>query len=56
MPHSSRQPIADIYSGPPLTDLRTFLGMLSDHYARFSPEFEGNLAWSEQATPGEELI
>jgi hypothetical protein len=38
---------------PLLTDLRTFLGMLSDHYAHFSPEFEGNLAWSEEVKPNE---
>ena len=38
---------------PALADLRTFLGMLSDYYAHFSPEFEGNLAWSEEITPGE---
>jgi hypothetical protein len=45
----------EVLEHPLLDDLRTFLGMLSDHYAHFSPEFEGNLAWSEQAIPGEEL-
>jgi siderophore synthetase component len=34
----------EVLEHPLLTDLRTFLGMLSDHYAHFSPEFEGNLA------------
>jgi hypothetical protein len=43
----------DVLEHPLLTDLRTFLGILSDHYAHFSPEFEGNLAWSEEVTPGE---
>jgi hypothetical protein len=45
----------EVLEHPLLTDLRTFLGMLSDHYAHFSPEFEGNLAWSEHIKPGEEL-
>jgi hypothetical protein len=43
----------EVLEHPALVDLRTFLGMLSDHYAHFSPEFEGNLAWSEETTPGE---
>jgi hypothetical protein len=33
---------------PLLSDLRTFLGMLSDSYAHFTPEFEGGLKWSEE--------
>jgi hypothetical protein len=45
----------EVLEHPLLTDLRTFLGMLSDHYAHFSPEFEGNLAWSEEIKPGEGL-
>lgn len=45
----------EVLEHPLLTDLRTFLGMLSDHYAHFSPEFEGNLAWSEQVKSGEGL-
>jgi hypothetical protein len=43
----------EVLEHPLLTDLRTFLGMLSDHYAHFSPEFEGNLAWTEEVTPNE---
>src|SRR5437016_6138231 len=38
-----------------LSDLRTFLGMLSDHYAHFTPEFEGNLSWSREEKPGENV-
>jgi hypothetical protein len=37
----------EVLEHPLLSDLRTFLGMLSDHYSHFSPEFEGNLQWSE---------
>jgi hypothetical protein len=43
----------EVLEHPALADLRTLLGMLSDHYAHFSPEFEGNLAWSEEITLGE---
>jgi len=43
----------DVMEHPLLADLRTFLGILSDAYAHFTPEFEGNLPWSEQMKPGE---
>jgi hypothetical protein len=39
----------DVLEHPLLADLRKFLGMISDYYAHFTPEFEGNLAWSEEA-------
>jgi hypothetical protein len=29
--------------------------MLSDSYAHFTPEFEGNLSWSEEVKPGENV-
>lgn len=45
----------EILEHPLLADLRTFLGMLSDYYAHFSPEFEGNLSWSEQVTSDDGL-
>src|ERR1039458_5995083 len=37
----------DVLEHPLLTQLRTLLGILSDSYAHFTPEFEGNLQWSE---------
>ena len=43
----------DVVAHPLLTELRTFLGMISDSDAHFTPEFEGNLQWSESVTPGE---
>jgi hypothetical protein len=43
----------EVLAHPLLTDLRTFLGMLSDSDAHFTPEFEGNLQWEERVTPGE---
>jgi hypothetical protein len=45
----------DVLSHPLLTELRTFLGMISDSDAHFTPEFEGNLQWSESVTPGEDV-
>jgi hypothetical protein len=42
----------DVLEHPLLTELRTFLGILSDSYAHFSPEFEGNLRWAEEVDPG----
>jgi hypothetical protein len=45
----------EVLEHPLLSDLRTFLGIISDSYAHFTPEFEGNLAWSEEARPGESL-
>ena len=45
----------DVLAHPLLTDLRTFLGMISDSDAHFTPEFEGNLQWSESVTPGDTL-
>lgn len=45
----------DVLSHPLLTELRTFLGILSDSDAHFTPEFEGNLQWSESVTPGEDV-
>jgi hypothetical protein len=43
----------DVLSHPLLADLRTCLGVLSDTDAHFTPEFEGNLPWSEEIRPGE---
>jgi hypothetical protein len=43
----------DVMEHPLLAELRTFLGMLSDAYAHFTPEFEGNLRWSEEMKPGQ---
>src|ERR1039457_2699595 len=43
----------DVIQHPLLAELRTFLGMLSDAYAHFTPEFEGNLRWSEEMKPGQ---
>lgn len=43
----------DVIEHPLLTELRTFLGMLSDAYAHFTPEFEGNLRWSEEMKLGD---
>jgi hypothetical protein len=43
----------EILEHPLLSDLRTFLGMVSDYYAHFTPEFQGNLAWSKEVKPGE---
>jgi len=43
----------DVIEHPLLTELRAFLGMLSDAYAHFTPEFEGSLRWSEELKPGE---
>jgi hypothetical protein len=45
----------DVLEHPLLTQLRTLLGILSDSYAHFTPEFEGNLQWSEHVTPGENV-
>jgi hypothetical protein len=43
----------EVVTHPLLTELRTFLGMISDSSAHFTPEFEGGLQWSESVTPGE---
>ena len=43
----------EVLEHPLLADLRTFVGMLSDHYAHFTPEFEGSLSWSEEVKPEE---
>lgn len=43
----------EVLSHPLLAELRTFLGVLSDTDAHFTPEFEGNLQWSEDVRPGE---
>src|SRR5262245_16908868 len=45
----------EILEHPSLSDLRSFLGLISDAYAHFTPEFEGNLAWSDEARPGDNL-
>jgi hypothetical protein len=45
----------DVLQHPLLTELRTVLGILSDSYAHFTPEFEGSLQWSENVTPGENV-
>ena len=45
----------EVLEHPLLTELRTFLGMLSDYHAHFTPEFEGNLSWSKEVEPGENL-
>jgi hypothetical protein len=45
----------EVLEHPLLTELRTLLGILSDSYAHFTPEFEGNLQWSEHVTPGEDM-
>ena len=45
----------EVIGHPLLSDLRTFLGMVSDSDAHFTPEFEGNLAWSEQLSPEMDL-
>jgi hypothetical protein len=45
----------EVTEHPLLSDLRTFLGMVSDSDAHFTPEFEGNLAWSEQLSPEMDL-
>ena len=45
----------DVLEHPLLTELRTFLGILSDSYAHFTPEFEGKLQWSENVTPGQNV-
>jgi hypothetical protein len=42
----------DVLEHPLLAELRTFLGILSDSYAHFTPEFEGNLQWAEEVEPG----
>ena len=43
----------EVLAHPLLAELRTFLGVLSDTDAHFTPEFEGNLQWSEEIRPGE---
>ncbi len=45
----------EVLEHPLLAELRTFLGIASDYYAHFTPEFEGNLAWSEEVKPDEDL-
>ena len=42
----------EVLEHPLLADLRTLMGIISDSYAHFTPEFEGNLAWSEEANGG----
>jgi hypothetical protein len=37
----------DILEHPLLVELRAVLGILSDAYAHFTPEFEGNLQWTD---------
>jgi hypothetical protein len=37
----------NILEHPLLADLRNSLGILSDSYAHFTPEFEGNLQWTD---------
>jgi hypothetical protein len=37
----------EVLGHPLLVELRTVLGVLSDSYAHFTPEFEGNLQWTE---------
>jgi hypothetical protein len=45
----------EVLEHPLLSDLRTFLGMISDSDAHFTPEFEGRLPWLDEAEPGDSL-